>query len=101
MRVASHAKVQRNARVLNHLPVEGDGICARGFLLGPPSITFTFRDGTGGPVLVKASGLDSVRDQVAYCSSTRFSTLGHKKLWLEGPGYLIKQAERIPGRRLH
>jgi hypothetical protein len=99
--VETVAKVNRIARLVNQLPVEGSGECSQGFELGAPTITFAFLHELKGPVLAKLSGPDSTKFPVAWCIPFGFSVHGHKRVPVEGGGYLIKRAEKILDRRLH
>jgi hypothetical protein len=88
------------ARILDALPAEGQGICAEGFIQGPPTITFSFRAAATGPTLAEASQAARQKFGVAWCVPTTFTVRGRRPLRLEGGSYLLKRAGQILGRRL-
>ena len=95
--VSNGGQVARIARLVNELPAEGSGGCSEGFIEGPPTITFTFLGGDKRQVLAKATGWDSTMSSVAWCVPTTLAVRHHKRLLLEGGGYLIAHAEKILG----
>jgi hypothetical protein len=98
--VTNVRKVRQFARVVDRLPVDTAKACSEG--VQPATMWFTFRRSVHGPMLAKASTYDGYRDiDYAECLPTWLSARGHKLMVLYGSGYMIKQAEKILGRKLN